>query len=364
MHILDRYILRQLIGPFMFFTVVFAALFWLNSALRIISFVVENGQSGGTFLAFAMLLLPQSLQLIVAVAGFAAALYLANSLYSNSELVVMMTAGQSPLRNVMPFAVFGFICFLLLMVLTNLVTPWSTKIIGDTRAEMRSALAAQLSQEARFLSPSDDVTVYFGTTNEEGGLGDVFIDDRSNGGQRQTYFSETGQFLNSDGELRLLLLNGTNQVLNTETGKLSTLKFESLSYNLSDLQENNETRRLTVRELGSIELISGSSDFSAEKEWGEVHQRVSLAIFAFLTPIFGALALLVSGFKRQGYTLNLVLASGVFIFIEAARGNMTRLVNNEVLPGPVMYVPVLVLMLLILGLVITSASGSRRKTSA
>ncbi|MEM9211884.1 MAG: LptF/LptG family permease, partial [Pseudomonadota bacterium] len=206
MPILDRYILQQLIGPFLFFTVVFAALFWLNAALRVIGFVVDNGQSGGVFLAFSLLLLPQSIQLILAVAGFAASLYLANALYNNSELVVMMTAGQSPLRNLVPFFVFGLICALILGLLTNFVTPWSTKVIEDQRAEMRGALAARLAQEARFLSPNRDITVYFGTVEDDGGLGDVFIDDRSDATQRQTYFSETGQFVMQDGQSRLLLL--------------------------------------------------------------------------------------------------------------------------------------------------------------
>jgi len=351
MRSLDIYILRQLLGPFLFFTTVFTALFWLSAALRVISFVVNNGQSGSVFLGFSLMLLPQSVQLIIAVAGFAAALYLANALYNNSELVVMMTGGMSPLRTLYPFALFGLGCALLLGVLTNFVTPFSTQKLEDARQTMRAALASQLSQEARFLSPSDDVTVYFGTVDADGGLGDVFIDDRSDTNQRQTYFSESGQFISQDNELRLLLLDGTNQVLDTETGKLSTLKFESLSYNLSDLQELDRERRRQLREYSSIDLIMGRTAEPSFREWGEFHQRFSLSLFAILTPIFGALALLVSGYRRQGYTLNLYLGSGVFIFIETIRGNLTRLVNNQTISGWIMYVPVLVLLAIILLLV-------------
>ena len=351
MRTLDLYILRQLMGPFLFFTTVFTALFWLSSALRVISFVVENGQSGGAFLSISLFLLPQSIQLIIAVAGFAAALFLANQIYNNSELVVIMTAGSSPLRTLSPFALFGLISAVFLLLLTNFITPFSTQFMQDARLSMRAALATKLSQEARFLSPNDDVTVYFGTVDEAGGLGDVFIDDRSVEGQRQTYFSETGQFIVNDDEFRLLLLNGTNQVLDIETGKLATLKFETLSYNLSELNATDRERRRTLREYSSLDLLSGKSGHERYREWGEVHQRLSLSLFAILTPIFGAMALLVSGFRRQGYSVNLYSASAIFILIETVRGNLTRLVNNQTISGWVMYMPVLILLGFILILI-------------
>ena len=362
MRTLDWYILRQLLGPFLFFTTVFTALFWLNAALRVISFVVDSGQSGGTFLAFSLLLLPQSLQLIIAVAGFAAALYLANLIYNNSELIVMMTAGSSPLRTLYPFAFFGLLTAILLAALTNFVTPAATERMQDERQTMRAALASQLSQEARFLSPSEDVTVYFGTVDEIGGLGDVFIDDRSVAGQRQTYFSETGRFIVKDEEFRILLLDGTNQVLDSETGKLSTLKFESLSYNLTELQNRDRERRQNLREFNSVELLQGLTPETKTREWGEVHQRVSLSLFAIFTPIFGAIALFISGYRRQGYTMNLYAASGVFIFIETIRGNLTRLVNNQTISGWVMYVPVIILALIVVVMIFVSLQ--RKKSAA
>ncbi|MEO1562474.1 MAG: LptF/LptG family permease [Pseudomonadota bacterium] len=363
MTVLDRYVFRLLMGPFAFFTVVFAALFWLNSALRIISFVVENGQSGGVFLAFSMLLLPQSIQLIIAVAGFASALYLANTLYNNSELVIMMTAGQSPQRVLVPFVAFGLFCAVILSMLNHFITPNATLRIENTREEMRNAFASRLSQEARFLSPTKDVTVYFGTIDQSGGLGDVFIDDRSNEGQRQTYFAETGQFVNQDDELRLLLLDGTTQVLDTASGKLSTLKFESLSYNLSELQDQDRQRRRDMREFTTPRLLSGDTGQGTAREIAEFHQRVSLSLYAFLTPLFGALALFVSGYRRQGYAVNLYVASAVFVVIETARGNMTRLVNNQTIPGEASYLPAAVLAILVVALLLVSRRSHKEQTA-
>ena len=107
MALIDRYILRQIFGPFVFFVVVFGGVIWLNQALRIVDVVVSNGQSGLVFAELSIYLLPKVLETVLPVAGFAAAVLLTNRLYSESELVVLMGAGRAPVMVVFPFALFG-----------------------------------------------------------------------------------------------------------------------------------------------------------------------------------------------------------------------------------------------------------------
>ena len=77
---LDRYIVKQLVGPFIFFVVIFGGILWLNQALRIIDVVIANGQSGLVFAELSFYLLPSVLETVVPVAGFAAAVFLTNRL--------------------------------------------------------------------------------------------------------------------------------------------------------------------------------------------------------------------------------------------------------------------------------------------
>ena len=93
---LDRYILRQLIVAFGFFVLVFTGVVWLTQAVRLIDTVVASGQGASILLEFSALVLPQVLVIVLPLSGMGAALYTLNRLYSESELVVMMTAGLGP----------------------------------------------------------------------------------------------------------------------------------------------------------------------------------------------------------------------------------------------------------------------------
>ena len=55
---LDRYVLRQLIGPFLFFMMIFGGILWLNQAVRILDVIVRNGHSGAIFAELSLFLLP------------------------------------------------------------------------------------------------------------------------------------------------------------------------------------------------------------------------------------------------------------------------------------------------------------------
>ena len=104
---LDRYILRQLVAALGFFLLVFTGVIWLTQAVRLIDTVVASGQSARVFLEFSGLVLPQVLVIVLPLAGIGAALHALNKLYTDSELVVMMSAGLGPAAMLRPVAIFG-----------------------------------------------------------------------------------------------------------------------------------------------------------------------------------------------------------------------------------------------------------------
>lgn len=350
MQILDRYILRQVVGPFVFFVIVFGVLFWLNSALRIISFVAENGQSGGVFLQFAGLLVPRSVQLVFGVSAFAAAIYLANHLYVSSELVVMQNAGRSPLRILTGFGLFGAICFVILSALVHVVTPLTTNILNTEQNKIREALISQISKKGRFIALDDTLTIYIGDIDDNGTLYDVFIDDESAEDQRLTYVSSSGRFITEGEALRLRLEDGSTHVLDKKSDRLTVLDFDSFTYDLSNMRDELKTLAQPIEGVSSYALIKGGNGFEKGKTRAELHGRLSTTLFAFLAPIFGALAIFSSRYNRRGYTLTLYTTSLVFIMLEALRGNLERLVVGERLPESMTYLTIVLLMLLCIAL--------------
>ncbi len=68
----QRYILRQLLGPFLLISVGLTAVIWLTQSLRFIDMIVNKGLSLSSFLYFSMLLLPTFLGVILPIALFSA----------------------------------------------------------------------------------------------------------------------------------------------------------------------------------------------------------------------------------------------------------------------------------------------------
>ncbi|MCY4478294.1 MAG: LptF/LptG family permease, partial [Rhodospirillales bacterium] len=89
----QRYLLRQLIGPFLLVTLGLTAVVWLSQSLRIIDLIVNKGLSFSAFLLMSMLVLPTFLSAILPIALFCSLLFVYNKLTIDSELVSLRAAG-------------------------------------------------------------------------------------------------------------------------------------------------------------------------------------------------------------------------------------------------------------------------------
>ena len=92
---LDRYILRQCFGAMVFITAALSAAIWLAQSLRLIDLIVNRGLSADVFLYLAILILPRFLDIVLPIGAFIAVLFTFNRLITESELVVMRSAGLS-----------------------------------------------------------------------------------------------------------------------------------------------------------------------------------------------------------------------------------------------------------------------------
>ena len=89
----QRYILRQLLGPFVLVALGLTAVVWLSQSLRIIDLIVNKGLSLSTFMLMSMLVLPTFLGAILPIALFCSLLFVYNRLIIDSELVSLRAAG-------------------------------------------------------------------------------------------------------------------------------------------------------------------------------------------------------------------------------------------------------------------------------
>lgn len=334
---LDRYVLRQLVGPFLFFMVIFGGILWLNQALRIVDVVINNGQSGAVFAELSLYLLPKVLETVVPVAAFAAAVFLTNRLYSEAELVVFMGVGHGPANATFPFFVFGLVCFGIMSVLVHFVTPLALSKFQDRQYEISKEFLTQFVAAGEFASPEDGVTVFFGHAEPNGQLTEIMINDSRDPTVTVTHTARSGQVISAGEEAKLVLQDGAIQQFYPEDRTLSTIDFDKLNYDLSQFAKDVGLRRIKNEEMFTWTLF-GSGKANAVLD---THDRIVKSLLTIIVPALGAIVLLSAGFSRSGFFARIAVGVVFMVAINSARGVVQNLAEGGGVSLILLYLPII-----------------------
>ncbi|RFU12208.1 LPS export ABC transporter permease LptF [Rhodobacteraceae bacterium W635] len=310
----DRYILSQLLILFSFFSLVLVSVYWVNSAVGLFDRLIGDGQSLRVFLEFSALSMPQIILLVVPVSGFVAAIYVTNRMISESELVVMQTAGCSALRLLRPVWAFGLIIAVLVAVLAHLLVPAARGQLMTRSVEVSADLTGRLLREGEFIHPTTGVTVYIRDITELGEFRDVFLQDRSQPGTETTYTAQRALLVSSQDGPRLVMFEGIAQTLQTADGRLSIVEFSDFTYDIAGLIEAPGGRLLHIRELPTSVLLFAPAAY-AEAQGSTLaafrfagHDRLAKPFYALFVPVIAAATLMLGAFSRFGIWPQILLA--------------------------------------------------------
>ncbi|GMG82300.1 LPS export ABC transporter permease LptF [Paralimibaculum aggregatum] len=344
MTVLDRYFLRVIAGPFLFFVLVFTGVIWLSQSLRVIDTVVNNGQSARVFLEFTALLLPTVFAIVLPVAGFAAVLYAVNRLFSDSEIVVVFAAGLSGVSLLRPVAIFGTLVLLALMATTLYLMPTTKRIMQERITEVRGDVAAAFLREGAFVSPVFKVTIYLRTMGRPGELLGVFVHDERDPDQIVTYTAERAVLVNDGNSPKIVMFDGLAQSKAARPdAPISVLRFERLSYDLGQLNSEQGPRQRKPSEFYLPELLGAgegeTGPYSLGEYRAEAHEALSGPLYALALPFLGAALIVSLGFRRQGFAGRIVLAAVAALGLRLLGLAAKSATNAEAALWPLMYVP-------------------------
>jgi len=337
---LDRYVLSRLIGPFLFFIVIFGAILWLNQVLRLADAVIDTGQSGMVFAELSVYLIPKVLETVVPMAAFASATFLTNRLYSEAELIILMGAGISPADATRPYFLFGGICLVLMIFLSQLLTPFAMGLFQDRQYQISREIPTRFIIPGAFSNPVPGITIFFGAITPDGAFKDVVIHD-TRSRTAVTHTAPEGQILSNRTGPTLILFDGTIQHLEPDR-RLSTIYFETLSYDLGRFAKEAAGRTYKISELHFHELLgSGRANLVPEvQRMTEFHDRIVKSLLAVAFPVLGAIVLLSSGFSRSGFFLRIALCVVFMVAVNALRGFVQPFAGPDAGFWPVLYAPV------------------------
>lgn len=129
MRILDKYILKEFLGPFLFGIAAFTAIFiGADTLMKIAEYVTTYGASAVSAMKLFLLAVPRIVVYTFPMAVLLGSLMCFARLSSSSELIVMRTAGQGFLRLAMPVFVTAFLLSLGAVAFNEYVVPWTNNM--------------------------------------------------------------------------------------------------------------------------------------------------------------------------------------------------------------------------------------------
>jgi lipopolysaccharide export system permease protein len=361
---IDRYLLVQLLTVFAFFSLVLVSVYWVNRAARLFDAVVGDGQSFWVFLELSALTLPNVVRVVLPLSAFAAAVYVALRLTRDNEMVVLQGTGLSFARLLVPVALFGVIVALMLSILMHVLMPLSRAQLAERQVQIAENVSARLLRAGEFLQPAEGIVVFLREVTAEGKLLDVFLSDARNRGARVEYNARSALLVPGPQGPVLVMLDGVALIYAAETGRLSTVSFDELTYDVGSLI-GPAGRRSDVRELPTRLLLNATDDDLTElgitraEARFEFVSRFAQPVLAVITALVGFMAICLGQFSRLGawrQVLGAVVLLAVIQLVSNATSGMA--LRNAALAG-LGAVPVGLGALAVVVMVIT-ASRTRR----
>jgi|SRR5579862_4241482 len=339
---LTRYMFRQALLVMLSICLVFSFAVWLIQALRLIDLIVNRGLSVGIFLHLAILILPRFIDVVLPIAVFVAVIFIYNKLIAESELVVMRAAGVSPMSLAMPALTTGIVGMVLLYTLSLYLLPAANRAFKDLQFEIRNRFASVLIQDGVFNTISDRLMIYVRNRDENGELVSILIYDDRQPEKPIIVFAERGAIANTAEGPRLLMVNGTRQQREIDTGHLSVLTFDKYTLELSELSDAPGVRDRQVDERYTGELIFGNGP-SNQPDWPraaflELNMRLAGPLAPLTMAMLPVACLLTGEFNRRGQTQRVMLSVLLALFMEIVDIGLKNLAARSSFVVPLIYV--------------------------
>ena len=326
MKTLDRYVIREALGPFVIGLLVFTFLQIIPYLVRDAETYIAKGVSGIVLLQIIITLLPYTLALSIPMSLLLGLLVAFGRLSADREFMVLQACGVSLTRLLRPVAV----VIALAWAATSYVMLVSVPAANQAFREITfNVLASRAEGEVRprvFFEDFPDAVLYVGEVPPTGGWTDVFMMDSRPGQTPAAYLARRGRVLldREAGTVEMELRNAWRHTADP-SGTYEVVRFERVLLSLNPESvfpragPTKGDREMTIAELrqraAEIEATptpTSPTGGSSHNQWMEIHKKFSIP-FACL--VFGVIGLTLGATnRRDGKLASFVVGIGV-IFI-------------------------------------------------
>ncbi len=282
---IGNYIFRASGGAFLVVLISLTAVIWITQALRDIDLVTSQGQTAIVFISITGLIIPQLVMVIAPLALVIGVSHVLIKLSTDSELIVMSSAGMPPWKLFKPLLALSVLVSVLVGVLNSYVAPECLRTLRRWASEVRTDLIANIVQPGNFTRIEYGLTFHIRERLPNGQLLGIMFDDRRDPKERVTVLAEKGEFLKNERGPFLLMENGSIQRHELKQRDPNIVRFDRNAVDLSPYT-NRGVVRYSVRERYLWQLITPDlSDRTyvsrPEQYRAELHDRIVSMAYPF-----------------------------------------------------------------------------------
>ncbi len=340
MHIrlLDKYVLKELLYPFVFGIASFSSIFIASSMLfKIVQYITTYNAPLWTVARLFAYSLPQVINYTFPMSMLLATLMAFGKLSSSSEIVAMKSGGVSYYRIVAPVLVVGFVVSMFSVI-------WAEKVVPPCNAEQRRILTQEIrgntkprTQEhvvIKMLKGSTQRITYARSFDEKTGILDkVTIEEFQN---NRLVRVQTADKATWEGD-KWVMDKGTVYSLDDKEGITSKASFtqQVIPLNAKPREvslEQKDADEMTLGELKGYIAVLERQHQPTSYYWTEIYMRFAIPLASFVFALLGAP--LGTQRQRSGSSIGLGMSVIVIFVYYGIMAFTTGLGKGGVIPVP------------------------------
>lgn len=324
--ILDRYIVRTWLGPFLGGLILVLSILLLGRTLKLLGTVGDSGQAWTLIGELLLLTLPYFLLLTVPMAFFLSMQNTIAGLQKSSEMDALRASGISYARMFRGFAIVVLLLWGGLSFTSMVLLPQGQLGFNNILTKIYAMKGAITFEPQRFTQGLDGVTVYVDGEDDEGIYHGVILED-GRSSIPVTYTAKSARFTMGSGHLKLQLQDGVRFEGKGEDQRV--LSFEQ--YQVTILTSDGKWRRYQPGEhvtmMAADELWQNVKELSKPDAIAEWNRRLILPTTVLIL-FFFALPLSLTK-KRSGKAGSLFIGIALLLLIY----NVQMLLHRQVMQG-------------------------------
>ena len=200
---------------------------WIIQAVNFLDLISEDGHSLKVYFLYTLFSLPKIISKILPFIYMISLFYVIINYELKNELIIFWINGVTKLNFVNVLIKISFLYFLLQIILTTIIVPYTLDKGRSYFRESDIDLFTSIIKEKKFIDTVEDLTIFV-DKRENNLLKKIIIKEKISSNQSKIILAQSGVIINDDEKAdRIILKNG--KIINTEDENQNVIDFSSFN---------------------------------------------------------------------------------------------------------------------------------------